>query len=194
MYLSPENVQLFLKNRETQELKMLDDINTIVYDEDNTQKPVFAIGSHKQRGFTFGGKIVTGELMLPLQLSVSKRNYTNTDQFIQGQHVNQELEIVYNNVLGTVFDLYFQYNNVFQQEIENIQQNQSVVLMNCIKDINFYKRTEMNDQNQGSMYVKYTFIGSTVEKVMVNIYYDNDNSFKLVDTTIRGDEFSTDMI
>jgi hypothetical protein len=30
-------------------------------------------------GFTFGGKIVTGELMLPLQLQLSKKSNTNTD-------------------------------------------------------------------------------------------------------------------
>lgn len=193
MYLSPENVQLFLKNRESQEMKMLDDINTIVYDDDNTQKPVFTIGSHEQRGFTFGGKIVTGELMLPLQLVFKQHKYTNTDQFIQGQILNQEREIIYNNNINTVFDLYFQYNNIFQEEIENLQENKAYMMMNCIKDINFYKRTEMNDQNSGNMYVKYTFIASTVEKVMV-IMHHQEPGWQIENTTIESEEFSTDMI
>lgn len=194
MYLSPENVQLFLKNRETQEMKMLDDINTIVYDDDNTQKPVFAISSHEQRGFTFGGKIVTGELMLPLQLSLKQYEYANTDQFIQGQVLSQEQEVVYNNKIDTIFDLYFQYDNIFQKQIEDLTENKSYVMMNCIKDINFYKRTEMNDQNQGSMYVKYTFIASNVEKSMVSIWYDGDSGFQIENTTIEDTTISTDMI
>ncbi len=172
---------------------MLDDINTIAYDEDNTQKPVFSIGSHKQMGFTFGGKIVTGELMLPLQLQLSKKSNTNTDQFIQGQKINQERQIIYNNDISTVFDLYFQYNNIFQSEIENIQDKNSYILMNCIRDINFYKRTEMNDQNQGNMYVKYTFIASTVEKIMVEIFYDN-TGLKLQDIPKKNRDLSEEMI
>lgn len=194
MYLSPDNVQLFLKNRETQELKMLDDINTIVYDDDNTQKPVFTIGTHKQRGFTFGGKIVTGELIIPLQASIQHNNYSNTDQFIQGQSLTQENQIVYNNSLNTVFDLYFQYDNVFQEEINDISKHKAFMLMNSIKDINFYKRTEMNDQNQGSMYVKYTFIASTVEKSTIELSYTQEQGFQIEDTTIEPNEFSTDLI